>query len=104
MSGGRAATAQPGTIVRLESDEGHVGWGEATPLGAMYLPTHAGGVRAALKYLAPFVVGRAADNVRAIREAIDHAMLGELAAKSAIDIASWDLAGHVSGLSVSSLL
>lgn len=104
MSGGRAATTQPGTLVRLVSDDGQAGWGEATPLAATYLPTHAGGVRAALEYLAPTVVGCEAGNVRAIQEAVDAAMLGNLAAKSAIDIACWDLFGRISGLSVTALL
>ena len=48
MSGGRDVEALPSTLVRVTSDSGHEGWGEVCPLGTTYLPSHAGGARAAL--------------------------------------------------------
>ncbi|MDQ6895598.1 MAG: hypothetical protein M3171_03185, partial [Actinomycetota bacterium] len=47
MSGGRPATSQIGTAVRLRMTSGLAGWGEVTPLGNRYLPTHLAEVRGA---------------------------------------------------------
>ena len=49
MSGNRAATSEVGPLVRVRTDEGVEGWGEVTPLGDLYLPTHWREVRAALR-------------------------------------------------------
>jgi len=53
MSGGRAATSEIGTVVRLRMTSGLAGWGEVTPLGNRYLPTHFAEVRAALGHPPP---------------------------------------------------
>lgn len=37
MSGGRAATSEIGTVVRLRMTSGLAGWGEVTPLSNRYL-------------------------------------------------------------------
>ena len=68
MSGGRAAASQTGTLVRLRTDEGMDGWGEITPLGSTYLPTFAEGVRTALRFLAPHLLGLDPTNDQMIDE------------------------------------
>ena len=45
-SGGKSVAVFDSTIVRVETDEGVVGHGEVCPLGPVYLPAYAGGVRA----------------------------------------------------------
>ncbi|MDR7606679.1 MAG: mandelate racemase, partial [Armatimonadota bacterium] len=57
MSGGRVVERLPSTVVRVVADEGVDGWGEVCPLGSTYLPAFASGARAALRELAPVVVG-----------------------------------------------
>jgi cis-L-3-hydroxyproline dehydratase len=104
MSGGRAAATQLGTLVRLRTDDGAQGWGEITPLGATYLPTHAEGVRTALRFLGPFLLGQDPTNISRIGRVMDAALLGHQYAKSAIDIACWDLFGQAVGLPVAALL
>jgi len=104
MSGGRAAVSQIGTLVRLRTDDGPDGWGEITPLGATYLPAFAEGVRTALRFLAPHVIGLDPTNVSAVGRAMDSALLGHQYAKSAVDIACWDLRGKAAGLPISALL
>lgn len=104
MSGGRTVTALPSTIVRVESDDGLVGYGETCPLGATYLPAHAAGARAALRELAPALEGVDPRNLAAVWAAMDGALAGHLYAKSAIDIACWDILGQAAGLPVSALL
>lgn len=93
MSRGRGASSQDGTLVRVRSDDGLEGWGEVTPLGATYLPTFAGGVVAALAELAPAILGEDPTNIARITQVMDAVMAGQQFAKSAIDIACWDLYG-----------
>jgi len=104
MSGNRAATSEVGTLVRVRTDEGHEGWGEVTPLGDLYLPTHWREVRAALHTLAPRLIGADPTNLSGIRRTMDATLLGGGYAKSAIDVACWDLLGKAAGLPVSALL
>ena len=104
MSGSRAATSEVGTLVRIRTDEGLEGWGEITPLGNRYLPTHWAEVRAALHTLAPMLIGLDPTNVSLVRRTMDHGLLGSGYAKAAIDVACWDLLGKAAGLPISALL
>ena len=104
MSGGRVIGRLESTVVRVTTDEGLAGWGEVCPLGPTYLPAHAGGARAALRELAPAVVGLDPTNLAAVNAAMGAALLGHEYAKSPIDIACWDLLGQVAGLPVAALL
>ena len=101
MSGGRAVRSLPSTVVRVQTDGGVVGWGETCPLGPAYLEAHAGGARAALRELAPAVVGL---ELGGVQEAMDRALRGHAYAKAAIDIACWDVLGRMAGLPVCALL
>jgi L-alanine-DL-glutamate epimerase-like enolase superfamily enzyme len=103
MSGGRAAASQIGTLVRLRTDESIDGWGEITPLGSTYLPTFAEGVRTALRFLAPHLLGLDPTNISSLRRTMDAVLMGHQYAKSAIDIACWDLRGKAAGLPISAL-
>jgi cis-L-3-hydroxyproline dehydratase len=104
MSGGRAATSEVGTLVRVRTDEGLEGWGEITPLGNRYLPTHWAEVRAALHTLANGLIGHDPTNLNAIRRAMDAELRGGIYAKAALDVACWDLLGQRAGLPISDLL
>ena len=58
LSGGRLLfTALDSTFVRIETDDGLVGWGEGCPWGHSYLPAHGAGIRAAAEILAPALLG-----------------------------------------------
>lgn len=104
MSGDRAATSEVGTLVRLRTESGVEGWGEVTPLGNRYLPTHYAEVRAALHTLAPALLGVDAANPLRVRRLLDQVLLGGGYAKSAVDVACWDALGQQAGLPVSALL
>lgn len=104
MSGGRAATEQRGLLVRIRTDEGIDGWGESTQLGSTYLPTSAAATRSALEELLPHLVGVDPTNTLALNELMDGILLGGTSAKSAIDIACWDVRGRALGVPVSALL
>lgn len=103
MSGGRAAVTQTGTLVRLRTDEGLAGWGEITPLGSTYLPTFSDGIRAALRFLAPHLLGLDPTNISAVTRVMDAVLMGHQYAKSPVDIACWDIRGRVVGLPVAAL-
>lgn len=104
MSGNRAATSEIGTLVRLRTDSGAEGWGEITPLGNRYLPTHWAEVRAALHTLAPALIGLDPTNISTVKRAMDATLLGGTYAKAAVDVACWDLLGQACGQPVSVLL
>ncbi|BBZ27500.1 muconate-lactonizing protein [Mycolicibacterium madagascariense] len=104
MSGDRAAATEDGTLVRIRTDEGLDGWGEITTLGATYLPTFPAGIRAALGELARAVLGSDPTNLNQIHATMDATLMGQTFAKSAIDIACWDLLGKSVGLPISALL
>jgi L-alanine-DL-glutamate epimerase-like enolase superfamily enzyme len=104
MSGGRVIDVLPSTVVRVTTTEGIEGFGEVCPLGPAYLPSHGEGARAALRLLAPAVVGLDAANLARVGAAMDRALMGHSYAKSAIDTACWDVLGKHAGLPVCDLL
>ena len=104
MSGGRVITTLSSTVARVTTDDGLVGHGETCPLGPAYLPAHSAGARAALCELAPAVVGLDATNLGALDRAMDAALRGHAYAKSALDIACWDVLGQAAGRPVCDLL
>ena len=85
-------------IVKLETDEGLLAWGEGFVAPPFYLPTLAEGSRAAIKYVAPLVIGADPRHPRAIRHKIETSLRGHGPARAAIDMALWDLCGKVHGL------
>ncbi|MBS1677847.1 MAG: mandelate racemase [Actinobacteria bacterium] len=104
MSGGRVITVLDSTVVRLTTADGLIGHGEVCPLGSNYLPAHAAGARAAVTAIAPHLLGLDAAGPKAIGLAMEAALLGHPYAKSAIDIATWDVLGQACGRPVCGLL
>ena len=104
MSQGRTITSLASTLVRITTDDGQEGWGEACPLGGTYLEAFAGGVRAALAELAPALLDRDPRELDVIGAVMNRTLRGQLAAKSALDVACWDLLGADTGLPLCTLL
>ncbi len=92
------------TIVLLETASGLTGVGETCPIGSIYLPAFAGGVRAALEEMAPVLIGEDATQINRVYRVMDAALFGHGYAKAAIDIACWDLLGQHCAQPVSALL
>lgn len=103
--GGRAWTTADALLVKVSTDDGLVGWGEA--FGYNAIPA----TRAAIEHMiAPMCIGRSALDIEAL--------MGDLHAKlhifgrggpviygmSGIDIALWDIVGKAAGLPVARLL
>lgn len=104
VSGGRVSTEQDATVVRVETDDGLVGWGEQCVFTPSFLPGYGPATRAVLGLLAPAVLGADPRQVEVVYGRMDAAVKGYAYAKSAVDIACWDLFGKATGLRVSDLL
>jgi cis-L-3-hydroxyproline dehydratase len=104
MSGGKAASQQDSTIVRIETDEGIIGWGEQCGFSPRYLAAYGEGTRAALALMAPAVIGLDPRAVQRVYDAMDGALKGHDYAKSALDMACWDVLGRSCGLPLRDLL
>ena len=81
-------------VVRIETANGAVGWGEATPTPRWTYETTETIVSTLRKYLAPAVKGIEIWNFDALHRAMDRAISpgvtpGSPLAKSAIDVAAW---------------
>jgi D-galactarolactone cycloisomerase len=105
MLGGRARTSIDMLLVRVDTDAGVTGWGEA--FGHRIFPA----TRAAIDtLLGPMVVGRDATQIQAINDDLQRVLHGvgrngaTIYALSGIDIALWDIAGKVAGLPLHRLL
>lgn len=96
--------AQTNVIVEIQTDEGHVGIGEAAHAPGIYGET-AGATVAAIEYLAPALVGQDPRQITKINMAVDRlSPVGNVAAKAGLDIALHDLAGKILGVPVYQLL
>ena len=104
LSRGRTMGGEVSFLVRATTDEGLEGWGEACPLTSGYLPSFAGGVRAALSELAPALIGADPCNLADVGARMDATLLGQQAAKSPLDVACWDILGRATGMPVCTLL
>lgn len=92
------------TIVKIETDTEFIGWGENCPLGPSYLPAHAKGCRAAIEEIAPHLIGLDPTNFGVINQVMDEALIGHNYAKSALDMACWDLLGKKANLPIVDLM
>ena len=92
------------TMVAIETDVGLIGFGETCPLGPTYQPQHARGARAAIVEMADALIGLDPRHHGLIYDAMDSRLAGHNYAKSALDVACWDLAGKAAGQSISELL
>lgn len=99
LSGGRLKfETLDSTFVEVQASNGLVGWGEGCPWGHTYLPAHGPGVRAGIATLAAHLIGLDPRNSDQVNRVMDTQLPGHLYAKSALDIACWDIAGQASDM------
>lgn len=103
-SGGNLVEIFDSTVVRLRTDSGLEGFGEVCPLGPAYLPSYATGARAGILELAPALLGQDPTQIAVVNREMDRVLKGHPYAKSALDMACWDLLGKIAGLPVCELL
>ena len=95
MAGETVARAD-NVLLRIEADNGVVGWGEAASAPTMTGETTAS-MMAAVAHMTPILLKRPADDFAGISAAMDAAMYGNSGAKAAIEIALHDLVGRATG-------
>jgi muconate cycloisomerase len=93
-------------FVRLETRDGHVGWGEAACLGGpTWSEESAESIAATIeRYLAPWLRGRDATRIEALRGEMARRVQGNPFARAAVEMALWDVNGRALGVPVSRLL
>jgi muconate cycloisomerase len=101
MAGETVAQAE-NVFVRIESDAGAVGWGEAAAAPTMTGETIAG-MMAAIELMRPKLIDHAAYDFAGATAAMDAQLYGNSGAKAAIDMALHDLVGRASGRPVHAL-
>ncbi|MBT0782317.1 mandelate racemase/muconate lactonizing enzyme family protein [Paracoccus sp. pheM1] len=104
MSKGRSARQQPSNLVRVVTDDGIEGWGEAATLSGNYLPVFAAGTRAALRELAPLLIGQDPRRTSHLQRLMSSVLMGQANAKNAFDVACWDIFGKSVGLPIAELI
>ena len=104
LSRGRLVTQTANVVVEITTDTGVIGWGESCPFGLNYLEGFGGGALATLEKLCPLLIGRNPLEIDAINWFMDATLTGHIYAKSAIDIACWDILGKATGLPLYTLL
>ena len=85
--------AMQSTIVKIVSDTGLIGYGEACPCGPAYQPEHALGALAALAEIGPHLIGQNPLLIEQVHRVMDARLNGHNYAKAAVDIALWDILG-----------
>ena len=90
-------------ILKLETDAGIVGWGDAAPW-AVFTGTVEAAAAALHVYLRPLLLGADPFRIEALMQAADHAVVGHAEAKAAMEMALFDIMGQASGLPVAELL
>jgi muconate cycloisomerase len=102
MAGETVARAD-NVLVRIESDSGHIGWGEAASAPTMTGETVAS-MMAAIGLMAPTLLKRSVDDFAGASAVMDASMYGNSGAKAAVEIALHDLVGRATGQPLHALL
>jgi L-alanine-DL-glutamate epimerase-like enolase superfamily enzyme len=103
-SGGKSVSVFDSTVVEVQTDAGVTGYGEVCPLGPFYLPAYADGVRAGIRELGPHLLGENPLELQKLNRRMDAALKGHPYVKSGIDMACWDILGHVTGQPICTLM
>ncbi len=104
LSGDRVLQSQQALVVRIETDCGLIGWGETSPLGRRYSEAFFESEQAALILLADILLGLDPREHGVIQHAMAEILLAGMAAKCALDMACWDIAGKAARLPIAALL
>jgi muconate cycloisomerase len=100
---GEHATS-PYVLVRMRTDQGLEGLGEATISGLWSGETQAGSLAAIRDYIRPAVVGMDPRDIQRIRRAMDFMIKLNPFTKAAVEMAAWDISGKAAGVPVYQLL
>lgn len=103
MADGKICDTVTSVVMRLDADNGAVGWGEVCPI-PHYLPAYADGVAPAIAELSEVIFATDALGVGTMMQAANKFLLGHEYAKSILDMALWDLNARSAGVPLYALL
>ncbi|MEM9437696.1 MAG: mandelate racemase/muconate lactonizing enzyme family protein [Pseudomonadota bacterium] len=103
MAEGKTCDTVETVVIAVKTDAGLTGWGEVCPI-PHYLPAYARGVAPALTELAPILIGADPVGPEALGAKADAYLQDHRYAKSALDIALWDITGKAANLPLNALL
>ncbi len=103
MADGKTCDTVDSVVLRLDTDEDLTGWGEVCPI-PHYLPAYARGVAPAIEELAPVILGADPLGPETLMGRCDAHLQDHAYAKSALDMALWDLTGKAAGMPLYRLL
>jgi len=95
--------SMPGAIVKIATNAGIVGWGEASPW-SVFTGTAEANASGIHHYLRPLLVGADPLRVSSLMRQIDKTLVGHTEGKAAIEMALLDIAGKRLGAPVAQLL
>lgn len=82
-------------IIKVVTDSGAVGYGNAPPTAVITGDTQGSVATAIREFIAPKIIGMPIDNLEAIMTALDSAMIHNSSARAAVDMAVYDLFGQL---------
>ncbi len=103
-SDGKFVEVFDNTVLEIKADNGLCGYAECCPLGPVYLPSYAEGVRTGIQKIAPRLIGCDPRDLSVVGRVMNDALLGHPYVKAPLDIACWDLLGKSVGEPVYRLL
>lgn len=103
MASGKACETVESVILRIETDTGLQGWGEVCPI-PHYLPAYANGVAPAIAEMASTLLDRDPIGAEAVMDKVDAFLPDHRYAKSALDLALWDITARQANLPLFALL
>ena len=103
MASGKACATIDTIVLRVDTDAGLSGWGEVCPI-PHYLPAYANGVVPAIAEIASVILGQGALGPEAVMARANAQLLDHRYAKSALDIALWDLTARAANMPLYMLL
>lgn len=103
MAGGKTCDTVDTVVVHMKTDSELVGWGEVCPI-PHYLAAYANGVIPAIEEMVPILIGADPIGPDALMYQLDRHLIGHDYAKSAIDMALWDLTAKAANLPLCALL
>lgn len=91
-------------VVKIETDSGQVGYGEAPPTGVITGDTIGSIIGAIEEHIKVLLIGMDIENLEGIMFKLDNSLVKNTSAKAAIDIAIYDLYGQLYNVPVYKLL
>lgn len=87
-------------MVKITTDTGHIGLGEAAPTGVITGDTYLGIIGAITEHITPNLIGLDISNLEIIMKILHSSVVGNTSAKAAIDMAIYDLYGQLYNIPV----